>query len=136
MISVSAGYGTDGSSTPTIVAGRSPRRIVLPSTVGSLLSAVVQKRCVSTAAPAALRAVVAALSRRPEHRPQAHHLEVGAVDDARAHARGSPRPIIVNVMVENCPSAGRVFRWSFMSGSSGTENVEFSTRLPGALWRM
>ena len=44
MISVSAGYGTDGSSTPTMVAERVPRRTVLPSTDGSLLSAVVQKR--------------------------------------------------------------------------------------------
>ena len=42
MISVSAGYGTDGSSTPTTVAVRVPRRMALPITPGSLLSDVVQ----------------------------------------------------------------------------------------------
>ena len=53
MISVSAGYGTDGSSTPMTVAERSPSLSVLPITVGSLPSSVVQKRYVSTATPAA-----------------------------------------------------------------------------------
>ena len=53
MISVSAGYGTDGSSTPITVALRVPSWMVLPITDGSLLSEVVQKRCVSTATPAA-----------------------------------------------------------------------------------
>ena len=50
--------------------------------------------------------------------------------------RGSPRPTIVKVMVENCPSAVRLFSRSFRSTTSGTENVEFSIRFPGALWRM
>ena len=53
MISVCAGYGTDGSTTPTIVAERSPSLMVLPMRSGSLPNAVVQKRWVSTAAPAA-----------------------------------------------------------------------------------
>jgi len=56
MISVSAGYGTDGSNTPTTVAVRDPNDPSLttfPSTVGSLFSAVVQKRYVRTTAPAA-----------------------------------------------------------------------------------
>ena len=44
MISVSAGYGTDGSRTPTTVAVRVPRRMVLPTTVGSAASVVLQKR--------------------------------------------------------------------------------------------
>jgi hypothetical protein len=44
MISVSAGYGTDGSTMPTMVAERSPRRFVLPTTDGSLSSVVDQKR--------------------------------------------------------------------------------------------
>ena len=44
MISVSAGYGTEGSSTPTIVAVRSPSLTVLPITERSLPSVVVQKR--------------------------------------------------------------------------------------------
>ena len=33
MISVSAGYGTDGSRTPTTTAVRGPRRMVLPITL-------------------------------------------------------------------------------------------------------
>ena len=36
--------GTDGSSTPTITAEPTPRRIGLPTTDGSLLNAVVQNR--------------------------------------------------------------------------------------------
>ena len=45
MISVSDGYGTHGSNTPTIVAVRDPNdpsRTTFPSTEGSLFSAVVQ----------------------------------------------------------------------------------------------
>ena len=53
MISVCAGYGTDGSTTPTIVAERSPSLMVFPIRLGSLPKEVLQKRCVSTAAPAA-----------------------------------------------------------------------------------
>ena len=42
MISVSVGYGTDGSSTPTMVAVRSLSRTVLPMIDGSDWKAVVQ----------------------------------------------------------------------------------------------
>ena len=48
MISVSDGYGVEGSSTPMIVADRVPNRTVLPITVGSLFNDVVQNRCVSS----------------------------------------------------------------------------------------
>ena len=44
MSSVSAGYGTEGSRTPTMVAVRVSRRICLPTTKGSLCRVVVQKR--------------------------------------------------------------------------------------------
>ena len=84
MISVSAGYGTDGSSTPTIVADASPSRTVLPSTDRSPFSVVVQKRYVSTAAPAAFGPSSAGVEQPAEHRAQPHHLEVGAADDAGA----------------------------------------------------
>ncbi len=51
--SVSAGYGSDGSRTPITVALREPRRTVLPITVASRLSDVLQKRWVRTATGAA-----------------------------------------------------------------------------------
>ena len=79
--SVSAGYGTDGSSTPTMTAERVPSRIVLPSTVGSLLSDVVQKRCVSTCRARRLRPIVLGVQQAAEHRLQPHDVEVVAVDD-------------------------------------------------------
>jgi hypothetical protein len=44
MISVSAGYGIEGSRTPTTLAVRGPSLMVLPTTPGSLSSEVVQKR--------------------------------------------------------------------------------------------
>ena len=65
MICVSAGYGTDGSRTPTIVAVRGPRPMVLPITDGSLASAVLQKRCVKTAAPGARGPSSEAFNSRP-----------------------------------------------------------------------
>ena len=68
-----------------IVAERSPSLIVLPITVGSLASAVVQNRCVSTAAPAACGPSSVASSRRPRTGTQAHHLEVRSADDPGAH---------------------------------------------------
>ena len=85
MISVSAGYGTDGSRTPTTVAVRGPRRMVLPTTVGSLLSDVVQNRYVRTAAPAAFGPSSCAFEQAAEHGAQAHHVEERAADDARLH---------------------------------------------------
>ena len=59
--------GTDGSSTPTMVADRCPSRTVLPSTDGSLLNAVVQKRWVSTAAPAAFGPSSARIEQAADH---------------------------------------------------------------------
>jgi hypothetical protein len=50
--------------------------------------------------------------------------------------RGSPRPTIVKPMVEKSPIAVTVFSRERRSMSSGTENVVFSTGMPGALWRM
>ena len=88
MISVSAGYGTDGSSTPTIVAVRvsepdrlaDDRRIALER---RRPEAVRQHRRARR-----LRPVVAGVEQAAEHRPQAHDLEVRAADDAGAdHAR-------------------------------------------------
>jgi hypothetical protein len=53
MISICAGYGTEGSRTPTTVAVRVPSLKVLPAAAGSLFSEVVQKRWVRTTAHAA-----------------------------------------------------------------------------------
>ena len=54
---------------------------------GSLLSAVVQKRCVSTDGSRRLGPSSVASSRRPST-AQSHHVEVGAADDPGAdHAR-------------------------------------------------
>ena len=68
-----------------MVAERAPRRTVLPSTAGSLLNAVVQKRCVSTAAPAAFCPSSPGVEQPADHRAQPHHLEVRAADDAGAN---------------------------------------------------
>ena len=65
MISVSAGYGSDGSSTPTTVAVRISSLIVLPITDGSRLSDVAQNRYVRTAAPVASGPSSLASSSRP-----------------------------------------------------------------------
>ena len=64
---------------------RSPSRTVLPITDGSLFSAVVQKRYVSTAAPAAFGPSSRMVEQSAEHRTQTHHVEVRAADDAGAH---------------------------------------------------
>ena len=50
--------------------------------------------------------------------------------------RGSPRPIIVNSIVEKSPNALSVRTRALRSRSSGTENAAFSTSIPAALWRM
>ena len=72
MISVCAGYGTDGSTTPMIVADRSPSRMVLPMTDG-----------------------IARQRRRPEPMGQHRHAGgvasiVGGVDQAAAAPRAAP----------------------------------------------
>ena len=68
-----------------MVAARSPSRMILPITDGSLPSALLQKRCVSTTAPAAFGPSSVAVEQPPEHRAQPHHLEVRAADHAGAH---------------------------------------------------
>ena len=50
--------------------------------------------------------------------------------------RGSPRPIMVNSIVEKSPNAFSVLIRARRSWISGTEKTAFSTPMPGALWRM
>ena len=136
MTSVSAGYGTDGSSTPTMVAMRSSNRTVLPITDRSPFNVVVQNRCVSTAAPAAFGPSSAGPSRRPStgRRPMTSKYEP-LTTPART-TRGSPRPTIVNGSVENSPKAVSVVTRARRSSISGTENTTLSCPRPWALWRM
>src|SRR6266850_3902687 len=137
MISVSAGYGTDGSRTPTTVAARGPRRIVLPITVGSLLSEVVQNRYVRTAAPAALGPSSCAFNRRPSTGRRPITSKKDPPTTPAFTTRGSPpRSRIVKSIVEKSPKALRVVTRDLKSLISGTENVVFSAPAPGALWRM
>src|SRR5439155_23166048 len=106
MISVSAGYGTDGSRTPTTVAVRGPRRMVLPITVGSLFSEVVQNLYVRTAAPAAFGPSSCAFSRRPSTGRRPITSKNDPLTTPALTVRGSPpRPIIVNSTVEKSPKA-------------------------------
>ena len=84
MISVCAGYGTDGSRTPTIVAERSPSLMVLPMTDGVACQrrgpeAMGQHRRASR-----LRPVVGRVEQAAQDRAQPHHVEVAAADDAGA----------------------------------------------------
>ena len=59
--------------------------MVLPITVGSLLSEVVQNLCVRTAAPAALGPSSLRVQQAAEHGAKAHHVEERSADDARFH---------------------------------------------------
>ena len=119
-----------------IVAERSPRRIVLPITVGSLPSVVVQKRLVSTAAPAALGpSSVASISLpRTGLRPITSKYEPPTTP-ART-TRGSPSPIIVNVIVEKSPNDVSVLTRPLRSRSSGIEKLAFSIASPRAVCLM
>ena len=119
-----------------MTALRVPRRTVLPRTSGSLFSPVVQKRCVSTAAPAAPGPSSPLFKRRPStgRRPITSKYEPSTTP-ART-VRGSPRPTIVNVICENSPIAVTDFSRPRRSMISGTENAWFSELMPGALWRM
>ena len=136
MSSVSDGYGTDGSSTPTMTAVRAASRTVLPTTVGSPCRPVIQKRCVSTAAPSAPGPSSCGFKRRPRtgRSPITSKYEPSTTP-ARTW-RGSPRPTIVKVMVENSPRDVTDFNRPRRSMISGTENAVFSVPIPGALWRM
>ena len=133
MISVCAGYGTDGSSTPTIVADLVPSLTTLPITDGSLLSDSVQNRCVNTAAPAAAGPSSDGPSRRPSTGRSPITSKYEPPTTPARTTRGSPSPTIVKPMVEKSPKADSVFTRARRSRISGTENAEFSTSRPGAL---
>jgi hypothetical protein len=113
-----------------------PRRTVLPMTVGSLPSALVQKLCVNTTTGAALGPSSVASIRRPRtgRKPITSKNEPPTTPERTT--RGSPRPTIVKLMVEKSPIAFMVFNRERRSMSSGIENVILSTAMPGALWRM
>ena len=115
---------------------RSSNRTVLPITDRSPFSVVVQNRCVSTAAPAAFGPSSSGPSRRPStgFRPMTSKYEP-LTTPART-TRGSPRPTIVNPMVENSPKAVSVVTRARRSWISGTENTTLSCPRPWALWRM
>ncbi len=136
MISVSAGYGTDGSSTPTIAAERVPSRTVFPITDGSLLSTVVQKRYVSTAAPAAFGPSSCGPSSRPSTGCSPITSKYDPPTTPARTSRGSPNPIMENPIVEKSPNALSVLTRASKSRISGTENVALSTPIPGALCRI
>ena len=120
-----------------IVAERpAPRRTVLPTTPGSLPSAVVQKRCVNTATGAAFGTSSVASMRRPRRGRRPITVKNEPPTTPERTTRGSPRPTIVKLVVEKSPSSVTVFKRERRSMSSGTENVMFSTAIPGALWRM
>src|SRR5580765_7081407 len=134
MISVSAGYGTDGSRTPTTVAVRGPRRMVLPTTCGSRWSAVVQKCCVSTATPAAFGPSSCALSSRPSTGRSPITSKNEPLTTPARTVRGSPpSPVNVNSTVEKSPNAPTVVARDLKSLTSGTEKEVFSEARPGAL---
>ncbi len=88
MISVSAGYGTDGSRTPTIVADRSPsphrpadHRSIAPE--GRRPETVRQHRGARR-----LRSVVGRIEQAAEDRSKSHDLEVRPADDPGANHAG------------------------------------------------
>ena len=107
-----------------MVAGKVPRRTRLPTTVGSLLNAVVQKRYVSTAAPAAFGPSSFSFSRRPSagRRPMTSKNE--PLTTPALTMRGSvPRPISAKSIVEKSPNAAMVCARDLKSLTSGIENV-------------
>src|SRR5262245_1851589 len=124
MISVSVGYGTAGSGTPTIVAGPTPRRTVLPTTVGSLLNAAFQNRNVSTAAPAAFGPSSFGFNSRPTTGRSPITSKNDPLTTPAFTMRGSPpNPTNARSTVEKSPKAPTVFTREVMSPTSGIENV-------------
>ena len=106
MISVSAGYGTDGSRTPTIVAVRVPSRMVLPTTDGSLLRVVRPEAVGQHRRARRVRAVVGRVragGRAPGAGPSPRSTMPPTTPACTT--RGSPRPTIVKSMVEKSPKA-------------------------------
>jgi len=118
------------------VAVRRPSRMVFPITVGSLLSAVDQKRYVSTATPSAFGPSSLALIRRPMTGWSPMTSKKAPDTTPARTCRGSPRPTIVKPMVEKSPIAVSDFTRDLRSMISGTENAAFSAPMPGALCRM
>ena len=121
-----------------MVAERSPSRTVLPMhRRDRCRSAVVQKRCVSTAAPGRLRPIVGRAEQAAQHRTQPHDFEVRPADDARANdarlAEADHRELDGGEVAEGASS---VLTRARRSRISGTEKFAFSTPMPGALWRM
>jgi hypothetical protein len=109
MISVCAGYGTDGSRTPMIVALRESSRTTLPITEGSFLNASVQKRYVSTTTPSALGPSSPGPTRRPRTGRSPMTLKYEPLTTPARTTRGSPTPTIVKPIVEKSPNAATDF---------------------------
>ena len=85
MISVSAGYGTDGSSTPTMVARAGAEADGLADHGGIALERRRPETIGEHDGAGGVRAVVAHVEQTAEHGMQAHHLEIGAADHAGAN---------------------------------------------------
>ena len=119
-----------------MTAERSPSLTALPNTDGSLSRLVVQKRCVNTMAPAASGPSSLGPSSRPSTGRSPMTSKYDPPTTPARTTRGSPKPIIVNPMVEKSPIAVSVFTLARRSLISGTENVAFSMPIPRALWRM
>ena len=127
MISVSCGYGTDGSRTPTTVAGRSLSRIVLADHAGIALERAGPEPIGQHRRAVGLRPIVCRTEQPAHHRPKPHHLEVGAADDARAHgprlAEADHRELDRREVAER---AERSSRLPAGRCSSGTEKFAFA----------
>ena len=113
-----------------MVTARSPSFTVLPMSDGSLSSAVLQKRCVSTAAGAACGPSSVASSRRPTTGRSPITLKYEPPTTPARTTRGSPRPTSVKSTVEKSPKAETVVTRERRSRSSGTEKLAFSLPLP------
>jgi hypothetical protein len=137
MISVSAGYGTDGSSTPTTVAGRGPEtdypanhgRIALersgPEPVG-------QDRDTCR-----LRPIVPGIQQTAEYGAKAHHVENDPADNPRLDgsrfaAESDQREVNRRKIPERADACDLRLEIVYF----GTEKVMFAVARPGALWRM
>ena len=96
-------------------------------TEGSDWNAAVQKRWVSTAAPAALGPSSSGPSSRPSTGLRPITLKYDPPTTPALTCRGSPRPIIVNGMTEKSPNSDNDFTRPCKSRSSGTEKLAFGT---------
>ena len=118
-----------------MVAERSPKRTVLPTSAGSPWNAEVQKRWVSTAAPAALGPSSPGPSSRPSTGRRPITLKYEPPTTPARTWRGSPRPTIVNSITEKSPNSDSDLMRPWRSRSSGTEKLVLSLAMPGALCR-